>query len=205
ARQREAYEVVIRGGIRAWVAGGAGAKGASASSSAGAGVSQATTDDEEEEEEEAGRTIRPRRRSGKGRGKDTDAEREAEEEERRRAAEASVKRGAPPTGEKHVNNMKLQNTVMQLRKVCSHPFLFASLDDDVWALPPTYARAARRARGGGPRRELEALLDRSPEVFAGCGTGWRSEADGKGQAAFAVFEPPPDAGSEALAGRMGEE
>lgn len=25
---------------------------------------------------------------------------------------------------KQVNNMKLQNTVMQLRKVCSHPFLF---------------------------------------------------------------------------------
>lgn len=25
---------------------------------------------------------------------------------------------------KHVNNMKLQNVVMQLRKVCSHPFLF---------------------------------------------------------------------------------
>ena len=25
---------------------------------------------------------------------------------------------------KKVNNMKLQNTVMQLRKVCSHPFLF---------------------------------------------------------------------------------
>jgi ATP-dependent DNA helicase len=25
---------------------------------------------------------------------------------------------------KAVNNMKLQNTVMQLRKVCSHPFLF---------------------------------------------------------------------------------
>lgn len=28
----------------------------------------------------------------------------------------------PPV--KQVNNMKLQNTVMQLRKVCSHPFLF---------------------------------------------------------------------------------
>ena len=26
---------------------------------------------------------------------------------------------------KAVNNMKLQNTIMQLRKVCSHPFLFA--------------------------------------------------------------------------------
>ncbi|KAJ3973835.1 SNF2 family DNA-dependent ATPase [Lentinula raphanica] len=32
---------------------------------------------------------------------------------------------------KKVNNMKLQNTVMQLRKVCSHPFLFD------WPLDPT--------------------------------------------------------------------
>lgn len=31
---------------------------------------------------------------------------------------------------KQVNNMKLQNTVMQLRKVCSHPFLFD------WPLDP---------------------------------------------------------------------
>jgi hypothetical protein len=51
--------------------------------------------------------------------------------------------------------------------------------------------------------DLEALLDRSPEVFADRGTGWRSSA--KGQAAFAVFEPPPDAGNDALAGMMGEE
>lgn len=31
---------------------------------------------------------------------------------------------------KQVNNMRLQNTVMQLRKVCSHPFLFD------WPLDP---------------------------------------------------------------------
>jgi SNF2 family DNA or RNA helicase len=31
---------------------------------------------------------------------------------------------------KQVNNMKLQNTIMQLRKVCSHPFLFD------WPLDP---------------------------------------------------------------------
>ncbi|KAJ7723044.1 hypothetical protein B0H16DRAFT_1895922 [Mycena metata] len=52
--------------------------------------------------------------------------------------------------------------------------------------------------------DLESLLDRSPEVFADRGTGWKSSA--KGQAAFAVFEPPADAGSDALAGLMdGEE
>ncbi|KAF8182459.1 hypothetical protein K438DRAFT_1159137 [Mycena galopus ATCC 62051] len=53
--------------------------------------------------------------------------------------------------------------------------------------------------------DLEALLDRSPEMFSDRGTGWRSEADGKGQAAFAVFEPPPDAGSKALARMICEE
>jgi SNF2 family DNA or RNA helicase len=36
---------------------------------------------------------------------------------------------------KQVNNMKLQNTVMQLRKVCSHPFLFD------WPLDPVTHQA----------------------------------------------------------------
>jgi ATP-dependent DNA helicase len=53
--------------------------------------------------------------------------------------------------------------------------------------------------------DLDALLDRSVEVFADRGTGWRSSAKGNGQAAFAVFEPPPDVGNDALAGMMGEE
>ena len=53
--------------------------------------------------------------------------------------------------------------------------------------------------------DMEALLDRSPEVFVDRGTGWRSKAGATGQAAFAVFEPAPDANNEALAGMMGEE
>lgn len=80
-------------------------------------------------------------------GTERDAE-EEEEEERRRETEAFARKEAsessflpshssdaltlPPA--KHVNNMKLQNTVMQLRKVCSHPFLFAQPDDAKWSL-----------------------------------------------------------------------
>jgi ATP-dependent DNA helicase len=36
---------------------------------------------------------------------------------------------------KKINNMKLQNTVMQLRKVCSHPFLFHWPEDPVTMEP----------------------------------------------------------------------
>ncbi|KAJ7331407.1 hypothetical protein DFH08DRAFT_814716 [Mycena albidolilacea] len=46
----------------------------------------------------------------------------------------------------------------------------------------------------GPRRAARPL-----------GRGWRSSAKGNRQAAFAVFEPPPDVGNDALAGMMGEE
>jgi ATP-dependent DNA helicase len=59
--------------------------------------------------------------------------------------------------------MKLQNTVMQLRKVCSHPFLFARPDDDSWSLgraPPTPALlAAREAELLGASGKM-LLLDR---------------------------------------------
>jgi hypothetical protein len=44
--------------------------------------------------------------------------------------------------------MKLQNTVMQLRKVCSHPFLFARPDDDKWALGTSFLSLS------GPSRVL---------------------------------------------------
>jgi ATP-dependent DNA helicase len=54
---------------------------------------------------------------------------------------------------------------------------------------------------------LDALLDRSPEVFAGRGVGWTSkEGDAKGAtSAFKVYEGPVDEGNDALARMMGEE
>ncbi|KAF5351508.1 hypothetical protein D9758_007191 [Tetrapyrgos nigripes] len=73
-------------------------------------------------------------------------------------------------------------------------------------------------------RDLEVLLDRSPEVFVERGKGWTSAGDGHGdgegkgkgnavevsedngkKAAFEVFEAPKDAGNDALARMLGEE
>ncbi|KAJ7743635.1 SNF2 family N-terminal domain-containing protein [Mycena metata] len=387
ARQHDAYEAVLKGEVRAWVAGGMGASSASTSAS-------------RRQRTRGGRCARGS--GGTGRARRTmrrERRRRRRREEGRRRRLRSGGRYTDTLAAKHVNNMKLQNTVMQLRKVCSHPFLcwpareaelvgasgkmllldrllgefqFTTMLDIIedWAvdmkgwkicridgttpplerrdqmnvfqsagdaldcttaLPPQYAlmavlgvnltaadtvifydqdwaqdRAHRigqtkpgadlppcertydrgedhaagdgeaEARGAGHRQgwvspfplclssplspatqansrcpppqtptrqgkrttmaemaadllrlegeqidvlpttthagdadvlsdaDLEALLDRSPEVFADRGTGWKSSA--KGQAAFAVFEPPADAGSDALAGLMdGEE
>ncbi|KAF7305235.1 SNF2 family DNA-dependent ATPase [Mycena chlorophos] len=113
ATQREAYEAVLAGHLRHWVAGG-GAKAVKGSVEAKPVV---------EVDVDSPRKLRAQ----KGKGK-----MDAEEAERKRVAEvdAFVKKGIA----KHVNNMHLQNTVMQLRKVCSHPFLFARGDDDKWSL-----------------------------------------------------------------------
>ncbi|KAK0503096.1 SNF2 family DNA-dependent ATPase [Armillaria luteobubalina] len=57
---------------------------------------------------------------------------------------------------KHVNNMRLQNTVMQLRKVCSHPFLFE------WPLDPKTHQPAlddRVVDMSGKMMVLDRLLD----------------------------------------------
>lgn len=59
--------------------------------------------------------------------------------------------------------------------------------------------------------DLEKLLDRSSEVFAGRGKGWTSGAKAitKGQSdngdvAFEVFQAPADQCNEGLAAMMGE-
>ncbi|KAJ7723043.1 SNF2 family DNA-dependent ATPase [Mycena metata] len=162
ARQHDAYEAVLKGEVRAWVAGGMGVSSACTSASVSAAPTPplaSGSGNHDEKTEDEGRTLRARKRRH-GKGKADDAEREAEEEEeRRRAAEAFAKRGTA----KHVNNMKLQNTVMQLRKVCSHPFLFARPDDDKWALGRTPVTpellAAREAELVGASGKM-LLLDR---------------------------------------------
>lgn len=58
--------------------------------------------------------------------------------------------------------------------------------------------------------DLEALLDRRPEVFADRGLGWVKEGgkareDGTRKAAFAVYEAPVDEGNDALAMNLGED
>jgi hypothetical protein len=57
---------------------------------------------------------------------------------------------------KQVNNMKLQNTVMQLRKVCSHPFLFE------WPVDPnTFQPVINKelVNASGKMMVLERLLE----------------------------------------------
>jgi len=71
-----------------------------------------------------------------------------------------------------------------------------------------------------PDKDLEMLLDRSPEVFTDRGKGWTStgqavdgedatevpEGAGNGKkTAFAVYEAPVDQGNDALAKMMGED
>ena len=57
-------------------------------------------------------------------------------------------------------------------------------------------------------KDLEMLLDRSPQVFADRGQGWTS-ADGTGSTdekkAFAVYQAPADTGNAALARMFSEE
>ena len=61
---------------------------------------------------------------------------------------------------KKINNMKLQNTVMQLRKVCSHPFLFDWPVDERTRQPIINEDLVHAS---GKMMMLERLLD---ELFA---------------------------------------
>ncbi|KAF7349706.1 SNF2 family DNA-dependent ATPase [Mycena sanguinolenta] len=174
AQQHEGYEAVLAGGarLREWVKERAeGVRAASAPSSPSkAEASPASVaagevagwDDNKAEEQKDGRTLRARARRRK-RG-ETDADRDAEEEEeRRRAVEAFTRRGA----EKHVNNMKLQNTVMQLRKVCSHPLLFGSAEDEMWASKSSLALPSPPRTGAdSPRPVFAGRTPLTPALLA---------------------------------------
>ena len=62
-------------------------------------------------------------------------------------------------------------------------------------------------------KDLDMLLDRSPEVFADRVKGWTSsdatnrpvEESGQAKTAFAVFEANTDEGNDALANMLGED
>ncbi|KAJ7615437.1 SNF2 family DNA-dependent ATPase [Roridomyces roridus] len=180
AAQREAYEAILGGDVRGWVARSAAATATAAATGGQSGFASpakpstpapseeslvlpalaaeasasSSKVEEDVEEETPRRTMRMRSDKGKGRALEEDTE----EAERVRAAEAFARRGAA----KHVNNMKLQNTVMQLRKVCSHPFLFARGDDEMWAARANVTPellAAREAELVGASGKM-MLLDR---------------------------------------------
>ncbi|KAJ2917261.1 hypothetical protein MD484_g3139, partial [Candolleomyces efflorescens] len=139
-RQREAYNHVLNGGLRKWLIGG-GTGGAQAKADE-LEPSPSKNDSEAEEEEEVENKRSLRKKSGtKNYNVDGDddeyfemlergevdrrgfkrklTQEEKEAEQLRIALEHQTRQKV-----KQVNNMKLQNAVMQLRKVCSHPFLF---------------------------------------------------------------------------------
>ncbi|KAF8196975.1 SNF2 family DNA-dependent ATPase [Pholiota molesta] len=134
-RQREAYDYVVSGSLRQWlIEGGAGGQ-------AGAGTLEAEVEEEgmEVEGEEKRRVSRRAGKPRQGYAEESadddeyfgmlerrrDEEKEKEKAAVEESAEAQIGREYHRRNKvRQVNNMKLQNMVMQLRKVCSHPFLF---------------------------------------------------------------------------------
>ncbi|KAF9552389.1 SNF2 family DNA-dependent ATPase [Agrocybe pediades] len=153
-RQREAYDRVLDGGLRKWlIQGGTAAEGAKESSKEGEEEIDLKATDEQVKDTKDGKNTRRASTRKAARGKksyavDGDDEEYFEMLERGELDEHGVKLKQTKDEEaeerarlgreyqakakaRQVNNMKLQNTVMQLRKVCSHPFLFD------WPIDPT--------------------------------------------------------------------
>ncbi|KAF8992608.1 SNF2 family N-terminal domain-containing protein [Cyathus striatus] len=141
-RQRDAYQMVLGGSIKEWlIKGGTGSEATDAKVEVKAEEDAEDTDREEERKKNENRKLRKRTSHvsyavdgcdskyfqmlergdlddrGRVKIKVSDEEKRLEEEKigREFAFRQKVKK---------VNNMHLQNVVMQLRKVCSHPFLF---------------------------------------------------------------------------------
>ncbi|KAH8105154.1 SNF2-family ATP dependent chromatin remodeling factor snf21 [Cristinia sonorae] len=131
-RQREVYDAIVQGGLRALLLRERGVKPT---------VEAEPPEAKVDEDEELNRRTRSKKKNGRPAKKekryDVDGdddeyferlesgELEArEEKERLERTHQSGQEWQYRTQLKKVNNMKLQNTVMQLRKVCSHPFLF---------------------------------------------------------------------------------
>ncbi|OCH85851.1 hypothetical protein OBBRIDRAFT_739131 [Obba rivulosa] len=127
-RQKEIYDAIVEGSLRAFL------------------LKKAEGSEEQDEEDvplkarlgqrrskgKDKRVLRGRKRSYSIDGDDDEyfeklesGELEAEEQRRKeKTAEELSREWQLKSALKKVNNMKLQNTVMQLRKVCSHPYLF---------------------------------------------------------------------------------
>ncbi|XP_006456421.1 hypothetical protein AGABI2DRAFT_181051 [Agaricus bisporus var. bisporus H97] len=141
-RQNDAYQHVLSGNIRKWLIAGGTAKGGAKQVVEEKRSKEGDDDRKDPDSRESGSSRHSRKCKGnksytfdgddeeyfemleKGmvdeRGIREQMSKQEEDEERNRAALEFQTR----TKVKAVNNMKLQNTVMQLRKVCSHPFLF---------------------------------------------------------------------------------
>ncbi|KIJ97478.1 hypothetical protein K443DRAFT_681497 [Laccaria amethystina LaAM-08-1] len=142
-RQREAYDRVLSGGLRRWLIHG-GTGGAEVSKEEDpVEVEEEQEDNTQGSKEEAGKWTSKRRKTGrkiyvidgdddeyfdmleKGEIDQWGVKKQKVSKEEEEAEEARIGREHQHrTKVLKVNNMKLQNAVMQLRKVCSHPFLF---------------------------------------------------------------------------------
>jgi len=147
ARQREVYDAVVKGGLRRLLAG-----------------VRADEDGRRREQERIAREIEEDEKTGrlgtrtrKSRGSITPATKSVAE----LGAEHAFK-----TKMKKVNNMHLQNVVMQLRKVCSHPFLF-DWPLDSWTQQPVVDEQLVDASGKMMvlERLLDALFERGHKVL----------------------------------------
>ncbi|KAI0251647.1 SNF2 family N-terminal domain-containing protein [Lactifluus subvellereus] len=136
-RQREVYDAIVKGGIRGLLAG-----------------ARPREDARERERERIAREIEEDERTGRV-GIRTRKSRVSNTPAVKSAAELGAEH-AFRTKLKKVNGMHLQNVVMQLRKVCSHPFLFE------WPIDPRTLQPVvdeQLVDASGKMMVLERLLD----------------------------------------------
>ena len=89
----------------------------------------------------------------------------------------------------------------------------AELAASLLRLEGEHIRIALEGQSVISQKDLDALLDRRPEVFVDRGKGWTSDevdkrdntVESNANTAFAVYEAPVDEGGNALAGMMGED
>ncbi|KZT57459.1 hypothetical protein CALCODRAFT_496102 [Calocera cornea HHB12733] len=166
--QSELYKAIAGGGVREWLiekkTGGAKRKV----------LPQVEEDDDEEDEEVRGKRYKRKLRKGRKVSyahalEDNDdkymkqweenagKEPEAEEEEEKTAEQVGAE-WVMAKARKSVANMNLQNRVMQLRKVCSHPFLFE------WPIDPATGQQVVNDELVGESGKM-LLLDRLLEAL----------------------------------------
>ncbi|KAF7986864.1 hypothetical protein HWV62_12596 [Athelia sp. TMB] len=151
-RQSDVYDRVLTGGLRAFLMG----KGKSDANKTPKGV-----------DINAPRKTRNAGAAKKGKKYDVDGDDDEYFEQLERGEEEKPRKGSDNLDQlgtdhqykstlKQVNNMKLQNTVMQLRKVCSHPFLFD------WPVDPKTMQPVLNedlVNASGKMMVLDRLLD----------------------------------------------
>lgn len=158
-RQREIYDAIVSGSIRAFLLRG---KDESDPVKKAKTLSKADVDAPRQT-----RSSKPGKEKGKKKNYNVDGDddeyferlengNDKEATDSEQSAQEVGKEWAYKSSLKKVNNMSLQNTVMQLRKVCSHPFLFD------WPIDPVTQQQIvdeQLVEASGKMMVLERLLD----------------------------------------------